>query len=138
MCVLLKVQKQLQAGALKLKHKLHNIFPMNIIILCLSCNFFKCPAKMSRVSCIDFYSGWQVCNLRQCPAHFSVHAQTRSRVRSIEGSTDRSSLVLLLSVGGRDTHFSTRRRHSSRLDQGTVRTLLVQTLLVQISAMPRN
>ena len=45
---------------LKLKHKLHNIFPMNIIILCLSCNFFKCPAKMSRVSCIDFYSGWQV------------------------------------------------------------------------------
>ena len=59
--MLLKVQKQLQAGALKLKHKLHNIFPMNIIILCLSCNFFKCPAKMSRVSCIDFYSGWQVC-----------------------------------------------------------------------------
>ena len=46
---------------LKLKHKLHNIFPMNIIILCLSCNFFKCPEKMSRVSCIDFYSGWQVC-----------------------------------------------------------------------------
>ena len=67
MCVLLKVQKQLQAGALKLKHKLHNIFSMNIIILCLSCNFFKCPAKMSRVSCIDFYSGWQVwgmCNGR--------------------------------------------------------------------------
>ena len=50
---------------LKLKHKLHNIFPMNIIILCLSCNFFKCPAKMSRVSCIDFYSGWQVCSNRQ-------------------------------------------------------------------------
>ena len=51
--------KQLHAGAYyKLMHKLLNIFPMKIIGL--SCNFFKCPAKMSRLSCIDFYSGWQV------------------------------------------------------------------------------
>ena len=45
-------------------HKHHNnIFPMNIKIISLSSIFFKCPTKMSRVSCIDFYSGWQVCEL---------------------------------------------------------------------------
>ena len=61
MCVILKVQKQLQAGAYRLMQKLHKIVRMNIIIIDLSCNFFKCPAKMSLVSCIHFYSGWHVC-----------------------------------------------------------------------------
>ena len=85
MCVLLKVQKQLLAGAYKLMHKLHNIVPMNIIICPgLSCNFFKCPAKMSLVSCIDFYSGWHVwegtiCTSANCPGgQFAL-------VRSVRG-----------------------------------------------------
>ena len=49
------------ATSRRFKTHVHNIFLMNIIIIGLSCNIFKCPAKMSRVSCINFYSGWQVC-----------------------------------------------------------------------------
>ena len=53
--------KTAKSRSLQTHAQTYNIVPMNIIIIGLSCNFFKCPAKMSRVSCIDFYSGWQVC-----------------------------------------------------------------------------
>ena len=59
MCVLLNVQKQLQAGAYKLMHKLHNIFPMNIIINGLSCNFFEMSCK-NEPSVLHNNLGWQV------------------------------------------------------------------------------
>ena len=37
------------------------MYILYIIIFIESCNFSRCPAKTSLVSCINIYGGWQVC-----------------------------------------------------------------------------
>ena len=55
------VKKQLlHAGSYKLMHNHHKMFPISIITIGLVLHFLNVLQNISRVSCIDPYSGWQV------------------------------------------------------------------------------